>query len=54
MLDLPKPNKNMKRKVAKVPVERKEVGGGGRDVSKELARRRKDMVSGSKKRKMRT
>lgn len=50
MLVLPKPNKNGKRKIAKVPVERKDVGGGGRDVGRELGKRRKEMAAGSKRR----
>ena len=50
MLDLPKPSKNLKRKIAKVPVKRKQVGGDGRDVGKELGRRRREMVEGSKRR----
>jgi ATP-dependent RNA helicase DDX52/ROK1 len=50
-LDLPKPSKTMKRRVARVPVERKEVSGGGRDVGREMGRRRREMVEGSKRRK---
>ena len=53
MLDLPKPNKNLKRKIAKIPIKRKEVGGGGRDVERELGRRRREMIEGSKRRRTR-
>ena len=53
MLDLPKPNKNLKRKVAKVPIKRKEVGGGGRDVGRELGKKRREMIEGSKRRRRR-
>ena len=51
MLDLPKPSKNAKRQLAKAPVKRKEVGGGGRDFAREKARKKKEMVEGSKRRK---
>lgn len=51
MLKMPKPSKNLKRQLAKAPVKRKSVGGGGRDVAVEAARKRKSMVEGSKRRK---
>lgn len=51
MLAMPKPSKNLKRQLAKAPVKRKAVGGGGRDVAVEKARRKKSMVEGSKRRK---
>lgn len=50
MLALKKPSKNMKRKLAKAPVERKAVGGGGRDVAHENAKRKRQMIEGSKRR----
>lgn len=52
MLALKKPTKNMKRKLAKAPVERKAVGGGGRDVGHENAKRKRQMIEGSKRRKV--
>ncbi|KAI9633104.1 P-loop containing nucleoside triphosphate hydrolase protein [Dioszegia hungarica] len=51
MLDLPAPNKNLKRHLAKAPVKRKVVGGGGRDLAREERRRKGEMVRGSKRRK---
>ncbi|GMK56453.1 hypothetical protein CspeluHIS016_0302930 [Cutaneotrichosporon spelunceum] len=50
MLQLKKPSKNQKRKLSKVPVERKAVGGGGRDVAAENAKRKRAMIEGSKRR----
>ncbi len=50
MLDLPKPSKNTKRHLAKAPVKRKRVGGGGRDLAREARRRKGDMIRGSLKR----
>ncbi|CAK9783418.1 ATP-dependent RNA helicase ROK1 [Cutaneotrichosporon oleaginosum] len=52
MLQLKKPSKNQKRKLAKAPVERKAVGGGGRDVAAENAKRKRAMIEGSKRRKV--
>ncbi len=52
MLQLKKPSKNQKRKLAKAPVERKHVGGGGRDVAAENAKRKRAMIEGSKRRKL--
>lgn len=51
MLDLPAPNKNLKRHLAKAPVKRKVVGGGGRDLGKEERKKKGEMVRGSKRRK---
>lgn len=51
MLDLPAPSKNLKRHLAKAPVKRKDVGGGGRDLGKEERRKKGEMVRGSKRRK---
>ncbi|BEJ13337.1 hypothetical protein CspHIS471_0305110 [Cutaneotrichosporon sp. HIS471] len=51
MLQLKKPSKNQKRKLAKAPVERKSVGGGGRDVAAENAKRKRAMIEGTKRRK---
>lgn len=50
MLAMPKPGKNAKRQLAKAPVKRKRVGGGGRDVQQEEAKKRKAMVKASKAR----
>jgi ATP-dependent RNA helicase DDX52/ROK1 len=50
-LSMPKPSKNLKRQLAKAPVKRKAVGGGGRDVAVEQAKRRRQMVDASKRRK---
>lgn len=50
-LNLPKPSKNLKRKLAKAPIKRKAVGGGGRDVAREQARKKRAMVEASKRRK---
>ncbi|WWD16909.1 ATP-dependent RNA helicase ROK1 [Kwoniella shandongensis] len=50
MLDMKKPTKNEKRQLAKAPVKRKAVGGGGRDLVKEEGRKRRQMVEGSKRR----
>lgn len=50
MLDMKKPSKNLKRFRAKIPVKRKEVGGGGRDLGKEKGKRKRDMIEGSKRR----
>ncbi|WVQ75579.1 ATP-dependent RNA helicase ROK1 [Cryptococcus sp. DSM 104548] len=52
MLDMKKPSKNDKRKLAKAPVKRKAVGGGGRDLEKEAGKKRKAMVEASKRRKV--
>lgn len=51
MLQMPKASKNLKRKLAKAPVKRKAVGGGGRDLAKEAARKKKQMIEASKRRK---
>ena len=51
MLEMKKPSKNLKKFRAQVPVKRKEVGGGGRDVAKEMGKKRRDMVEASKRRK---
>jgi ATP-dependent RNA helicase DDX52/ROK1 len=51
MLDMKKPSKNLKKFRAKVPVKRKEVGGGGRDLGKERGKRKREMIEGSKRRK---
>ncbi|WRT69353.1 ATP-dependent RNA helicase ROK1 [Kwoniella shivajii] len=53
MMDMKKPTKNQKRDLAKAPIKRKAVGGGGRDVAREKGQKRKDMVEGSKRRKVR-
>ncbi|WVR08356.1 ATP-dependent RNA helicase ROK1 [Kwoniella sp. DSM 27419] len=53
MLDMRKPSKNEKRQLAKAPVKRKAVGGGGRDLEKERGKKRKEMIEASKKRKLR-
>lgn len=50
MLDLKAPSKNTKRQLAKAPPKRKAVGGGGRDVGKEDARKKRAMKDGSKRR----
>ena len=50
MLDLTPPTKNAKRYLAKAPLKRKAVGGGGRDVGKEQRMRKKQMKEGSKRR----
>ncbi|WWC93164.1 ATP-dependent RNA helicase ROK1 [Kwoniella dendrophila CBS 6074] len=52
MLDLKKPTKNQKKNLAKAPIKRKSIGGGGRDVAKEKGQKRKQMVEASKKRKL--
>ncbi|ODO01500.1 ATP-dependent RNA helicase ROK1 [Cryptococcus amylolentus CBS 6273] len=52
MLEMKKPSKNEKRKLAKAPVKRKAVGGGGRDLEKEAGKKRKAMVEASKRRKV--
>ncbi|WWC73374.1 ATP-dependent RNA helicase ROK1 [Kwoniella pini CBS 10737] len=52
MLDMRKPTKDQKRNLAKAPIKRKAVGGGGRDVAREDGRKRKQMVEASKKRKV--
>lgn len=51
MLSIPNPSKNTKRKLAKAPPKRKQVGGGGRDVGKEEGRKRRDMIDASRRRK---
>ncbi|WVN89975.1 ATP-dependent RNA helicase ROK1 [Cryptococcus depauperatus CBS 7841] len=53
MLELKKPTKNEKRKLAKAPPKRKAVGGGGRDLNREAGKKRRDMIEASKKRMMR-
>ncbi|KAK4688176.1 ATP-dependent RNA helicase DDX52/ROK1, partial [Tremellales sp. Uapishka_1] len=53
MLDLPKPSKNQRQQLAKAPLKRKEVGGGGRDIGKEEGKRKKAMKEGSQRRKER-
>jgi len=50
-LAMPKPSKNLKRQLAKAPVKRKAVGGGGRDVAREMAKKKRQMVEASKRRK---
>lgn len=50
-MEMKKPSKNLKKFRAQVPVKRKEVGGGGRDVAKEMGKKRRDMVEASKRRK---
>ncbi|ORY26051.1 P-loop containing nucleoside triphosphate hydrolase protein [Naematelia encephala] len=52
MLELSKPSKQMKKNLSKAPIKRKSVGGGGRDVAKERARKRRDMVNGTLRRKV--
>ncbi|WWC65516.1 ATP-dependent RNA helicase ROK1 [Kwoniella dejecticola CBS 10117] len=52
MLDMKKPTKNQKRNLAKAPIKRKAVGGGGRDVARENGRKRKQMVEASKRRRV--
>ncbi|OWZ38280.1 ATP-dependent RNA helicase ROK1 [Cryptococcus neoformans c8] len=52
MLDMKKPTKNEKKKLAKAPPKRKAVGGGGRDLNREAGKKKKQMVEASKKRKM--
>ncbi|TXT04230.1 hypothetical protein VHUM_04228 [Vanrija humicola] len=51
-LSMPKPSKNLKRKLAKAPVKRKAVGGGGRDVAKEMGKKKREMIEASKRRKL--
>lgn len=51
MLQMPKASKNLKRKLAKAPVKRKAVGGGGRDLIKEAGKKKKQMIEASKRRK---
>lgn len=51
-MEMKKPSKNLKRFRAKVPVKRKEVGGGGRDVARERGKKRREMVEASKRRKV--
>jgi ATP-dependent RNA helicase DDX52/ROK1 len=51
-LNLPKPSKTLKRKLAKRAIERKKVGGGGRDVGLENKKRRRDMIDASKRKKV--
>jgi ATP-dependent RNA helicase DDX52/ROK1 len=50
MLNLPNPSKNTKKNLAKAPPKRKAVGGGGRDVGKEEGRKKRAMISASRKR----
>ncbi|WVW86549.1 ATP-dependent RNA helicase ROK1 [Kwoniella bestiolae CBS 10118] len=52
MLDMKKPTKNQKRSLAKAPIKRKAIGGGGRDVGREEGRKRKMMKEASKRRKV--
>lgn len=47
MLDMPKPSKNMKRKLRNRPVDRKQVGGSGRNLAREDAKRKNDMRAGT-------
>ncbi|ORX36219.1 P-loop containing nucleoside triphosphate hydrolase protein [Kockovaella imperatae] len=51
MLELKKPGKNEKHKVARAPVKRARVGEGGRDVGRELVKRKRDMIEAGKRRK---
>lgn len=51
MLEMKKPSKNLKKFRAQVPVKRKEIGGGGRDVGRERSRKKRDMILASKRRK---
>lgn len=51
MLDMPKPSKNLKKNLARAPLKRKHVGGGGRDVGREMQRKKREMIKGSKRRK---
>ena len=51
MLEMRKPSKNEKKKVRKIPIKRKEVGGGGRVVGREMRNRKREMVEASKRRK---
>jgi ATP-dependent RNA helicase DDX52/ROK1 len=49
MLDMPKPSKNMKKKLRNRPVERKQVGGSGRNLAREDAKRRNDIRTGTQR-----
>ncbi|KAJ9106745.1 hypothetical protein QFC19_003057 [Naganishia cerealis] len=51
MLNMPKPSKNMKKARKMKPVERKEVGGGGKNPIKGDVMRKHAMIEASKKRK---
>jgi ATP-dependent RNA helicase DDX52/ROK1 len=51
MLEMKKPSRNLKKFRAQVPVKRKEIGGGGRDVERERSRKKRDMILASKRRK---
>jgi ATP-dependent RNA helicase DDX52/ROK1 len=48
---MPKPSKNQKRQLARAPPKRKHVGGGGRDVAREMQRKKREMFMASKRRK---
>ncbi|WVQ96345.1 ATP-dependent RNA helicase ROK1 [Kwoniella sp. CBS 9459] len=52
MLDMRPPTKNQKRQLAKAPVKRKSVGGGGRDIGREKGKKKKEMIEASKRRKL--
>ncbi|WWC95232.1 ATP-dependent RNA helicase ROK1 [Kwoniella sp. B9012] len=54
MLDMKKPTKNQKRSLAKAPIKRKAIGGGGRDVGREEGRKKQMMKEASKRRKVKT
>lgn len=47
MLDMPKPSKNLKKRLKHMPVVRKRVGGAGRNLAREDAKRKKDIRSGT-------
>lgn len=51
ILDLPNPSKNTRKNLARAPVKRKNVGGGGRDLAREERRKQGEMKEGSKRRK---
>ncbi|KAL7421470.1 RNA-dependent ATPase rok1 [Cryptotrichosporon argae] len=50
-LALPRPSKNLKKQLRHAPVKRKAVGGGGRDVGKEQAARKRAMREAGRRKK---
>jgi ATP-dependent RNA helicase DDX52/ROK1 len=41
MLELPKPSKNLKKERRKKPVERKDIGGAGKNLARKDAKNRR-------------
>ena len=54
MLELPKPSKNLKKERRRKPVERKDIGGAGKNLARKDAKNRRAMIEASMKRKLKS